>query len=787
MRNLKRALSLALASVMLLGMMVVGTSAAYPDVDAQDNLEAIEVLQLVGIMEGDENGNFNPDKYVTRNEMAVIMCNVLDLNVGGTSPFVDVPAWAEPYVAACYANGTIAGVSATQFNGSANVTAAQASLMLMKALGYFEFQGEFGDDWQVATIKQATLISLYDDIDAAVTAPLTRSEVAQLVLNALEADVVVTKEHGGMNVTGNGISVTEKAEYSHSKVEAKKDYRGDDGDGYQQLTEKLFGVKLKKTDVVGDDFGRPAAKWTYMGSSVTAPNSADAIYTTETASKVMYNDLGLNGTTTAAVCTDGDENVSKFVIKKGDGTTKIGGDGILIEAYKKDNGETVDVTLVVINTYLGEVTKVTAENDNGEPEITIKGGLKYETEGFEKEDMILYTKANGEMKSAKLAEIVSEVEVSKVTAKSSFVGNGETYKYNKTWTGTEAVRNFVLTASDVDKTYDLYVDNYGFVIGAELFEGNDNYAFVLKAGVDNSIYEDDNTYYAKLLLADGSVVDAEVAELNDVEAEDLKAQTVKDIAGKVVEYTVNSKDEYDLDTVKTVKGDKAKVEVKNGESKMSIDGATYYANDKTIFLLKNGDVYTAYTGHKNVPSLKAAEAKTTAVYCEKGSVATVVFVEGAAAKNADEVIFVLGSKAGDRVNDTDAGVYYQYKAVINGEIGTIDLDKEIAADTLFSAVVYDEYDVAQLSDCEKFETSAKEDTYTFTGKAAGEIEDGIVTINGESYAVSEDVEAYQIVYKKGTTTTDKIEVGSEADVEAGVLVTAIVDNGEIVTIFYYAE
>ena len=42
MRNLKRALSLTLASVMLLGMMVVGSSAAgFPDVDDTKNVEAI--------------------------------------------------------------------------------------------------------------------------------------------------------------------------------------------------------------------------------------------------------------------------------------------------------------------------------------------------------------------------------------------------------------------------------------------------------------------------------------------------------------------------------------------------------------------------------------------------------------------------------------------------------------------------------------------------------------------------------------------------------------------------
>lgn len=91
-------LSLALASVMLLGMMVVGASASYPDVTSENNEEAIEVMQLLGVMEGDDKGNFNPGKAVTRNEMAVIMCKLLDLNTkdyAGSCPFTDVPAWAE--------------------------------------------------------------------------------------------------------------------------------------------------------------------------------------------------------------------------------------------------------------------------------------------------------------------------------------------------------------------------------------------------------------------------------------------------------------------------------------------------------------------------------------------------------------------------------------------------------------------------------------------------------------------------------------------------------------------
>ena len=113
MRNLKRALSLLLSSTMVLGMLVMGSSAAsYADVTSKQHEEAIEVLKTVGIMTGDENGKFNPEAKVTRNEMAVVMSNLMAYNVktyANTSPFTDVPEWAEPYVAACYTNGITSG------------------------------------------------------------------------------------------------------------------------------------------------------------------------------------------------------------------------------------------------------------------------------------------------------------------------------------------------------------------------------------------------------------------------------------------------------------------------------------------------------------------------------------------------------------------------------------------------------------------------------------------------------------------------------------------------------
>ena len=81
MRNLKRALSLALASVMLLGMMVVGSSAKGID-DFTDkaeivNQDAVAVTSAIGMFEGYEDGSFGPENVVTRAEMAVIICTML--------------------------------------------------------------------------------------------------------------------------------------------------------------------------------------------------------------------------------------------------------------------------------------------------------------------------------------------------------------------------------------------------------------------------------------------------------------------------------------------------------------------------------------------------------------------------------------------------------------------------------------------------------------------------------------------------------------------------------------
>ena len=201
MRNLKRALSLALASVMLLGMMVVGSSAKGLD-DFSDNAEivnkdAVAVTSAIGLFDGYEDGSFGPKNVVTRAEMAVIISTMLygaGVNVNQfaeTNVFTDVPAWAEGYVNLCSSLGIVAGVGEGRFDPNATVTTAQAVLMLCRALGYFQSAADFGSDWMLAATAKGTALGLYGDLKLTANAGLTRDNVAELVFNALTKAVPV--------------------------------------------------------------------------------------------------------------------------------------------------------------------------------------------------------------------------------------------------------------------------------------------------------------------------------------------------------------------------------------------------------------------------------------------------------------------------------------------------------------------------------------------------------------------------------------------------------------------
>ena len=329
MRNLKRALSLALASVMLLGMMVVGTSAAaYPDVTSAHNVEAIEVMKAAEVMIGDENGNFNPDKVVTRAEMSVIICKILDgqdvsvASFADVATFSDVPAWAQGYVNLCTSLGIVAGVGDGKFDPNATVTTAQAALMLLRALEV-EVEITANTDYKVAAMTAAEDADLFEDLGVlAANAGLTRNNVAQMTLNAMkyndsETVYVVTNGTNSyeMDDMKDALLYAAILDGDYTVVESK-DYSG-------SLIDEVFEISVGAGN---DAYGRPATVYAHddWKTVLTFAEKADYAFTVEKA-------------TTLGELIEDEKLEKKITDVTGFDTTKVLHAGAVVELFVNDD------------------------------------------------------------------------------------------------------------------------------------------------------------------------------------------------------------------------------------------------------------------------------------------------------------------------------------------------------------------------------------------------------------------------------------------------------------------
>lgn len=701
MRNLKRALSLAMASVMLVGLMVVGAGAAsYPDVDAQDNLEAIEVLKAVGIMTGDDKGNFNPDQNVTRNEMAVVMVNLLNLKTGSTvTPFTDVPAWAAPYVAACYNNGVVAGTSATTYGGSANVTAVQASLMVMKALGYFGYQGEFGDDWQLATVKQANKIDLYNGVNAGVSDSMNRSEVAQMVLNALECTVTVVEQIGGLKVDGNGITVVENPTYKYTAAENKsgKDYAGKTDKTTMELCEKLYGNDLKKNSDTVEDFGRPATKWTYGTSTIITPKAADLTYTDKVKGKAIYEDLGkVSGITLADFDfgTSGSPDVAPSYIVDGreikaaglaiisGNNTEIGGKGTLTEVYF--DKDTKEATVVCINTYLAKADG-DFDKDDEEVDVTISSALlssatlssdDFAVANVQEDDYLLvnlsYNGSDYEVKGVSFPNVVENATVSSARANDYVVAGGTKYVYSTVSqaAGSSALGQSLMAGTGYsinDDGYNLYLDAYGYVVGVEGYDAGvnlDDYLFVKDRsnnGFDGIV---------KALFMDGTTKTVVVDKVGSTDVDKTNITTAVD-ALTFYKFETDKDGNYELTAIPTsganiVTQGSATAAI---TSKANPIGASNPAGtSETVFIAKD----KVFTGVKNAPEV----VSDTVYYLtnDNGRLMVVYTARtGSSKTSSDDLVYILNNNPAKAKDGDDT--YYIYNAIVNGEKTTLDANQ----------------------------------------------------------------------------------------------------------------
>ena len=716
---MKKLLALVLALVMSMSLVTI-SNAAFKDADSIDYKEAVDVMNAVGVFIGDEKGNFNAKENLTREQAAKIIA-YLELGekaadaLVGSATFTDVAAtrWSAGFVSYCAQAGVVAGYDG-KFDPAGQLTALQFGKMLLVEIGYdAKAAGMVGTDWAINTSKLMATTSLMKGIDGSVNQVLTREKAAQMTLNALKTPTVeyTTK---GSSVTVNGAEINFGASvptYVTNTIAKEqtisKDKLTNSGEYTIELGEKLY-KKLVLSDTT-DAFGRPTRTWTFENKKVGEyVKDADLEYTAGTDYEVVYADLGL---TKSAKITeyyvDGKTTTPAAAsVTKNDDDHEFGANGVLTQVWYDDDNNTVIVT--EINTYVGKISAVTKASGSDERSVTINGLTKpgtlnkYETESFEKSDLISYTaaydKATGryDVQSAAILEKSTTGLLTKWNGKAivgtvgnsanNFTVDSETYKYSANFYvvdengAASQIYNFDVNKADVN----VYLDAYGYALYIAGVEGTKNYATVIGVGSTNPY--GDRTTGVTLLLPDGTQK-AVTAKLKSGSAALTAGNLVNNYIGDIVTYVEKNgvyeltvQDNYDT----TAASIGANATFTNGKSELKLGSTKYYATSETIFMVATKDgsdvAYNVYTGYAKMPSIDTTAGitgfavKTSNDYTNQVEVVYISAINLAGISDVD-TYFVKKANA-DIITDS-TGSYYVLPAIVDGEETTVKVDATI--------------------------------------------------------------------------------------------------------------
>ena len=654
MRNLKRVLSLALASVMLLGMMVIGAGAAdktYADLTDSDkinNQEAVSMMVDLGIIEGKPDGSYDPTATVDRATMAKLITMMLMGDVdqsafeGTVTDLTDIDTnWAEGYIKYCYANNIITGDGQGHFFPTEPVTVAQAAKMLLVAIGYdAEDRGYTNDpnwstnimrDAQTTRVDATTLRSLTKGLSVKATDPLTRDNAAQMIFNALFVQNVEPEYQWDM-----GSQYI--AKYNYTASLAATTYNGltrytgvldsVNADGYAVAsTLKANGVEGTKSLTAGNKVSGNAAN---VGSTVVVYFDNDGVVSTAavavtgdilatSTNGVAWDKLTTKGEKTYIGYEADEDGVAYYYngVKKDtstDATDKAANVGTVVEFFDNDGDSKYDVVKVTEYSF-SKVTATKAANEAKGTEATVSiaglnGGSAI------KESLVVGDFANlaedDYVLCAKIGEMYyvyePETFVGQMTAynstKNTMTISGTTYTMAETadiGTLDLKVGASELTGIAAKKDATFYVDANGYVVAAEAVSAEVNYAVVDKiAMVKTGGTGSTTSLEAVLAFTDGTTETVEVSKINGVKASAMTnttgALTISD--GKVTAVSVST----EVNNNSALTGLVVSYTVNDGAYELTYQNIGTSAVEKTGTVTASGSAKTVVT--KGVPAFK---------------------------------------------------------------------------------------------------------------------------------------------------------------------------------------
>ncbi len=192
---MKKIVALFLAVCMIFSFQSIAFAAEIPDASESVYLNDIQELNAIGIMTGDDKGNFNPAECLTRAEFAKIVCAMegidFDVNVSDEGMFPDLPAshWANKYIYYVATRGYMVGGEDGMFRPEEAITGTEAMKVLVSLLGY-DYKavtlGGYPTGYETAAIE----LNMTKGLDIVYSDFILREEVAKLVNNTLDVPIV---------------------------------------------------------------------------------------------------------------------------------------------------------------------------------------------------------------------------------------------------------------------------------------------------------------------------------------------------------------------------------------------------------------------------------------------------------------------------------------------------------------------------------------------------------------------------------------------------------------------
>ena len=647
---MKKFLSLVLALVMTMSLVTVSAGAKdFTDSSKIQYAEAVDVMSAVKVIDGYAEGDFRPSTTLTRGAAAKIICNLIlgpttaSALVADAAPYKDVPTnhTFAGYIAYCQKTGIISGYADGTFKPANTLPGYAFMKMLLGALGYkADVEGYTSPNWSINVAKQAINAGLNKGLkgDFNGVKAVNREEACLYAFNTLKATMVeydTTITIGGVTVAGARKDVTNSASIETIKNDDK-----------MQFAERYF-TKLTKKSNVTDDFGRPAVTWinnkTEVGTYVDYTTLVSS-YTAKVKGGEVYNDIGsaaakfdevtyyVDGKVQpASVVTD----LMSDVKKSNKDTFGASGKGVLTEVYVDTDEETIDV--VIINTYIADVSA----DYNDKKEYLSVGVKNYganaptkvyldDVAGIEKykeDDVILVQIADGVILNVIDPKTVEDAAISKFATDDYVVTGGNQYDFAEKINRYNNVLNEYNKEELEDKTYDIYVDQYGYAIGIKLHSGTDKY--LLLAGYDKT---ESNltlkTAEAQVIFMDGTMSKVAI-DFNETNKKLERETAPKDVDKLVQNGDANrnqwfkyTEDDgvYTLtavaDQIVVAYGDtgSAKKSI-NCESARVAEGSKYaWGNDDSVYITVKTDEVDSDVGDYRYADVKFGISKVDAVY-----------------------------------------------------------------------------------------------------------------------------------------------------------------------------